>query len=120
MTKQLNSLKNVRALLIDEQALESFKKVRESFARLDFSNSGSVLEKLKYAEGDIEISDQILAIVEKVGINAKIEARLAARKAKDWKESDRIRDELAAMGIQLKDGKDPATGEPTTTWDVKR
>ena len=35
-------------------------------------------------------------------------------------ESDRIRDELAAMGIQLKDGKDPATGEPVTTWEVKR
>jgi cysteinyl-tRNA synthetase len=32
-----------------------------------------------------------------------IAARLAARKAKDFKESDRIRDELAAMGIVLKD-----------------
>jgi cysteinyl-tRNA synthetase len=31
------------------------------------------------------------------------------------KESDRIRDELAAMGIALKDNKDG-----TTTWDVKR
>ena len=28
--------------------------------------------------------------------------------------------ELAAMGIALKDGKDPATGEAITTWDVKR
>ncbi|WP_072384989.1 cysteine--tRNA ligase [Hyphomicrobium sp. CS1BSMeth3] len=49
-----------------------------------------------------------------------IAARLAARKAKNWAEGDRIRDELAAMGIQLKDGKDPATGEPVTTWEVKR
>ena len=49
-----------------------------------------------------------------------ITARLAARKAKDWKESDRIRDELAAMGIQLKDVKDPATGEIKTEWEVKR
>jgi cysteinyl-tRNA synthetase len=24
------------------------------------------------------------------------------------------------MGIQLKDGKDPVTGEPVTTWEVKR
>ena len=48
------------------------------------------------------------------------DARLAARKAKDWKESDRIRDELAAMGIQLKDVKDPATGEIKTEWEVKR
>jgi cysteinyl-tRNA synthetase len=49
-----------------------------------------------------------------------IAARLAARKAKNWAEGDRIRDELAAMGIQLKDGKDPQTGEPITTWEVKR
>ncbi|MBY0364474.1 MAG: cysteine--tRNA ligase [Phreatobacter sp.] len=49
-----------------------------------------------------------------------IAARLAARKARNFAESDRIRDELAAMGIQLKDGKDPATGEPVTTWEVMR
>jgi len=44
-----------------------------------------------------------------------ITARLAARAAKNWAESDRIRDELAAMGIALKDNKDG-----TTTWEVKR
>jgi cysteinyl-tRNA synthetase len=32
-----------------------------------------------------------------------IEARVAARKAKDWVESDRIRDELAAAGVILED-----------------
>lgn len=49
-----------------------------------------------------------------------IAARLDARRAKNFAESDRIRDELAAMGIALKDGKDPATGEPTTSWEMKR
>ncbi|RYE34517.1 MAG: cysteine--tRNA ligase [Hyphomicrobiales bacterium] len=49
-----------------------------------------------------------------------LEARLDARRAKNFAESDRLRDELAAMGIALKDGKDPATGEPTTSWEVKR
>jgi len=53
-------------------------------------------------------------------IDDRIAARLAARKAKNFAESDRIRDELAGMGIQLKDGKDPATGEPVTTWEVMR
>jgi cysteinyl-tRNA synthetase len=48
-------------------------------------------------------------------VEPKIAIRLAARAAKDWKESDRIRDELAAMGIALKDNKDG-----TTTWEVKR
>jgi cysteinyl-tRNA synthetase len=53
-------------------------------------------------------------------VETLVAARLEARRAKDFKRSDEIRDELAAMGIALKDGKDPATGEPTTTWEVKR
>jgi cysteinyl-tRNA synthetase len=53
-------------------------------------------------------------------INDRVAMRLEARRAKNFAESDRIRDELAAMGIALKDGKDPATGEPTTSWEVKR
>jgi cysteinyl-tRNA synthetase len=47
-------------------------------------------------------------------IESRIEARNAARKAKDFKESDRIRDELAQMGVVLKDSKDG------TTWEVAR
>jgi cysteinyl-tRNA synthetase len=53
-------------------------------------------------------------------VSSLIAARNAARKAKDFKEADRIREELSAMGIQLKDAKDPATGEIVTTWEVKR
>jgi cysteinyl-tRNA synthetase len=46
--------------------------------------------------------------------NALVDARNAARKAKDFKEADRIRDELAGMGIVLKDSKDG------TIWEVAR
>jgi cysteinyl-tRNA synthetase len=53
-------------------------------------------------------------------VDALVAARLAARKSKDFKEADRIRDELAGMGVQLKDAKDPATGDIVTTWDVKQ
>lgn len=52
-------------------------------------------------------------------VEVLITARLAARAAKNWAESDRIRDELAAMGIQLKDSKG-ADGQTVTTWEVKR
>jgi cysteinyl-tRNA synthetase len=44
-----------------------------------------------------------------------IEARLEARKAKNWVEGDRLRDELAAMGVVIKDNKDG-----TTSWEIKR
>lgn len=39
-------------------------------------------------------------------VNVLIELRNQARADKDWALSDRIRDELAAKGIQLKDGKE--------------
>jgi cysteinyl-tRNA synthetase len=46
--------------------------------------------------------------------------RLEMLKAKNFAEADRIRDDLLARGIQLKDGKDAATGERVTIWEVKR
>jgi cysteinyl-tRNA synthetase len=52
-------------------------------------------------------------------VDELIAARADARARKDFKESDRIRDELAARGIILKDGKD-ADGKPVTTWEIAR
>jgi cysteinyl-tRNA synthetase len=47
-------------------------------------------------------------------IDSLIQRRTEARSRKDWKESDRIRDELAKIGVVLKDSKDG------TTWEVAR
>jgi len=47
-------------------------------------------------------------------VTSLIEERAAARAKKDFKESDRIRDELTAMGVVLKDSKDG------TTWEIAR
>jgi cysteinyl-tRNA synthetase len=52
-------------------------------------------------------------------IDELIASRAAARARKDFTESDRIRDELAAMGVVLKDSKD-ANGNPITTWEIAR
>ncbi len=60
------------------------------------------------------------AAVDEVAVADAIAQRLAFIAAKNWTEADRIRDELLAQGVQLKDGKDPATGERVTTWEVKR
>jgi cysteinyl-tRNA synthetase len=56
----------------------------------------------------------------RASISSKVAARLEARKSKNFKEADRIRDELAATGVVLKDAKDPATGEIVTTWELTR
>jgi cysteinyl-tRNA synthetase len=52
--------------------------------------------------------------VNKTVVEALIADRTAARARKDFKESDRIRDELAAMGVAIKDSKDG------TTWEIAR
>jgi len=52
--------------------------------------------------------------IDVVNVEKMIAARNAARAKKDFKESDRIRDELAKMGVVLKDSKDG------TTWEVAR
>jgi cysteinyl-tRNA synthetase len=52
--------------------------------------------------------------VDEAEIEQLIAARNAARAEKNWAEADRIRDELAAKGIVLKDGPEG------TTWEVKR
>jgi len=81
----------------------------------DFGALGSSLRAL-----GIDRRPESKRTVDKAAVASLVSARLSARKAKDFKESDRIRDELAAMGVTVKDGKDPKTGEPTTTWEIAR
>ena len=86
----------------DRQAAANLSKTCD-FLGVDFK-SVSVQDLLKRQRGDID----------EARIEGLIAERNAARKAKDFKESDRIRDELAAQGIVLKDSKDG------TTWEVRR
>jgi cysteinyl-tRNA synthetase len=48
-------------------------------------------------------------------IDDLIARRKEARTARDWAESDRLRDELSGLGVTIKDNKDG-----TTTWEIKR
>jgi cysteinyl-tRNA synthetase len=48
-------------------------------------------------------------------IEALVAERGAARAARDWAESDRLRDQLTALGVAIKDNKDG-----TTSWEPKR
>jgi cysteinyl-tRNA synthetase len=52
--------------------------------------------------------------IEEDQVTRLVEQRTAARMAKNFKESDRIRDELAAMGVVVKDSKDG------TSWEIAR
>jgi cysteinyl-tRNA synthetase len=92
-------------------ALHALRKLNDPAglkATLSFLGVGLVFE------AQVEIKAEA-----KISIAEKIIARAAARARKDFKESDRIRDELAAMGVVLKDGKDK-DGNPVTTWEIAR
>jgi len=47
-------------------------------------------------------------------IEALVAARTAARAARNWAESDRLRNQLADLGVAIKDSKDG------TTWELRR
>ncbi|MEN8186596.1 MAG: cysteine--tRNA ligase, partial [Bacteroidota bacterium] len=59
---------------------------------------------LEKAEAGEDNSDKLSGVVEML-----IEMRNQARADKDWALSDKIRDELQTLGIQLKDGKEGTT-----------
>jgi cysteinyl-tRNA synthetase len=86
------------------------------------ANSGSDARALLGLKSSLAFLgfDVSAADVDEAAIGLAIASRLDFFKQKNWAEADRIRDELLAQGIQLKDGKDPATGERVTTWEVKR
>jgi cysteinyl-tRNA synthetase len=92
---------------------ESVQAVAGSMHLLGFeSGLGGLADDGKLSEA-IEASYKAL-------VDKRLADRAAARKAKNFAEADRIRAELDAMGIALKDSKDPTTGELVTTWEVKR
>jgi cysteinyl-tRNA synthetase len=99
------------ALLDDLNTPEAINRLHE----LDKSgDAAALISSLKVLGFSGNLADPRAARVEVKAVEALIEARNAARAAKNWKESDRIRAELAALGIALKDSKDG------TTWEVKR
>jgi len=85
--------------------------------QMDDAERASNLAALGFA-GDL--NDPRASQVDEAVIEAAIALRLEAFRNKDFAEADRIRDELTAQGIQLKDSKDAETGERQTSWELKR
>jgi len=82
---------------------------RDGF-RATFNDAG-VMSVGNKTGGDVEAEEaEFKARVEKI-----LADRAAARAAKNWTESDRLRDQLAALGVAIKDNKDG-----TTSWEPKR
>ena len=78
-------------------------------------NATAALLGIDVLSRDTTLRRTIQSTVDEQKVLKFVQARNAARAAKNWAESDRIRDELLGMGVALKDNKDG-----TTTWEVKR
>jgi cysteinyl-tRNA synthetase len=123
LSDDLNTASIVNGLSIVSRSFSAYSPNERKFAESDATEFLSDLKLLgvfssERAKDLFELalgsSDQ-LDPDKQESVLALINVRLAARAAKNWQESDRIRDELAAMGIALKDNKDG-----TTTWEVRR
>jgi cysteinyl-tRNA synthetase len=83
-------------------------------ARADFAATLRMLGFLSQSATEWKARKEQASGIDPARVESLIADRAAARARKDFKESDRIRDELAAMGVVLKDSKDG------TTWEVAR
>ncbi len=82
--------------------------------RIAFAASLRLLGFLSESSADWNKRKQQASGIDVKQVDALISDRTAARARKDFKESDRIRDQLAAMGVVIKDSKDG------TTWEIAR
>ena len=102
------------------QMIASLHSLRNSAAsgnerdRREFAASLRLLGFLSESAAEWKGRKQQASGVDAKQIDGLISDRTAARARKDFKESDRIRDQLAAMGVVIKDSKDG------TTWEISR
>jgi len=77
--------------------------------------SANLLGLLTQTKSERESAAPTLTPAESETVSRLLAGRTTARSNKDWKASDHIRDELAKMGLTIKDNKDGST-----TWELKR
>jgi cysteinyl-tRNA synthetase len=110
LTDDLNTPKALTAL--HELRGEAVKGAKPAAASL--KASAQLFGLLQMTPDALAAFRPQLIAVDQTKVADLIEARNAARQVKDFRESDRIRDELAKMGVVLKDTKDG------TTWEMAR
>ena len=110
LTDDLNTPKALAAL--HELRGQAAKGIKPAAASL--KASAQLFGLLQMSSAQWESFRPTSIAVDENTIENLIEARNGARRAKNFAESDRIRDELAKMGVVLKDTKDG------TTWEIAR
>jgi len=78
-------------------------------------SSANLLGLLTQTRSERRASAVGSAGIDPTKIDAIVAERAAARAARNWAESDRLRDKLAALGVAIRDNKDG-----TSSWEPKR
>jgi cysteinyl-tRNA synthetase len=105
---------NTHQVITVMHSLRNRIQAGEEELRAEFAGTMRALGFLRESAAAWAARRQSGSNVDAANVESLIAARKAARAAKDFKESDRIRDELAAMGVVLKDSKEG------TTWEIAR
>jgi cysteinyl-tRNA synthetase len=119
LAKLRRKANNVAAGTVDPSFIDALSDDLDLPQYLRLLNATDLPEPALVAAAAL-IGTDLSAIKTDIDVESIVQRRLALIREKNWAEADRIRDDLLAEGIQLKDGKDPATGERVTTWEVKR
>jgi cysteinyl-tRNA synthetase len=96
---------------------KQYQSLLNTLQLLGFSGQRDRLKRTAFVTVNIGVETNVALSVTPIrhsDVERLVADRETARKAKDFKEADRIRDELAAMGVVLKDTKDG------TTWEIAR
>ena len=83
--------------------------VNDATKRATLDSFDQVLGLELLAHADALKAQQAAPVEGAEEIEALIAKRLEAKRAKNWAEADAIRDQLRAMGVEIKDGKDGTT-----------
>jgi cysteinyl-tRNA synthetase len=95
----------------------AYSDLLSAFGFLGFSGNRNIISKVFMEGSSFSMATGRAAMTARPSekrVQELIEARNTARKTKNFGEADRIRDELVAMGVVLKDTKDG------TTWEIAR
>jgi cysteinyl-tRNA synthetase len=110
---------NTHAAIVRLQQLVKLGDWSALRASLGFLGFGCDLTKLT-TRAELRVNDApdqaaFSASIDESAINDQIALRNAARAARNFAEADKIRDNLAELGVAIKDTKDGAS-----TWEIKR
>jgi cysteinyl-tRNA synthetase len=108
-----NALTRLHALVAETRGAGSGPKQMELRSKL--KASGLLLGILKQAEQEYLSHDPARMAIDENKVNSLIDARALARKSRNFKEADSIRNELGKLGVEIEDHKDG-----TTSWKIRR